>query len=170
MVGVVSHCVYLLLLTFEEKFLFVKVFFLMWSFLSLYWICYNIASVVLCFVFFGHEACGIPTSDWTSIGRQSLNHWPPGKFPYLFLFKRAYGQVKHCCWNGYNKILQRPWVVLHSYSSIVLKVRIVMSDGKNLNKIFGQPKSSAQVELGIWASTIKIACPRPSWSQVWLPG
>ena len=30
----------------------------MWTTFEVYWICYNIASV-LCFVFFGHEAYGI---------------------------------------------------------------------------------------------------------------
>ena len=45
---------------------------------SLYWIYYNIASI-LCFGFFGCKACGISLStDWTCttwIGRQSLKHW-----------------------------------------------------------------------------------------------
>ena len=47
-------------------------------FLSLYWICYNIASVVFMFWFFGHEACGIPAPQ------QGISPAPlalEGKFP-----------------------------------------------------------------------------------------
>ena len=93
---------------------------------------------------------GSPPVIWTSVGRQSLNHQAT-RVAYRFLFKRAYGQVKHCCWNGYNKILQRPWVVLHSHSSIVLEERIVTSDGKNLNKLFGQPNNNSK-----WAGHLNI--------------
>ena len=62
-------------------------------FFGLYWICYNIASV-LCFVlflflFFGHEACGSPTRGWTHIsciGRWSLNHWTTREVPWTLFF------------------------------------------------------------------------------------
>ena len=60
--------------------------FLMWTiFKSLYWVCYNIASV-LCFSFLTtrHVDLNSLTRDGTCtpcVGRQSLNHWtPPGKF------------------------------------------------------------------------------------------
>ena len=53
-------------------------FFLTWTIFSVYWICYNISSVVFCFFFFfGHEACGILTS------RPGIKPIPPtleGKF------------------------------------------------------------------------------------------
>ena len=61
-----------------------KITFDVGHFLSVYWICYNIASV-LCFWFFGHEACGI-LAPWAGIrpasayvGRLSLNHWTTRK-------------------------------------------------------------------------------------------
>ena len=60
--------------------LFVFDNFLMWTIFSLYWIFYNVASV-LCFVFFwlrGMWDLSSLTRDWTHatcVGRQSLNHW-----------------------------------------------------------------------------------------------
>ena len=60
-------------------------------FLSLYWVCYNIASVLfsLCFVFFcfwqgGTVGSYSPTRGWTPtpcIGRWSVTTEPPGKSP-----------------------------------------------------------------------------------------
>ena len=64
--------------------LFVFDNFLMWTIFSLYWIFYNVASV-LCFVFFGWEVCGI-LAPWPGIepmppvlvGKVSTTG-PPGK-------------------------------------------------------------------------------------------
>ena len=58
--------------------LFFKIF-LTWNIFSLYWICYNIASVfVLVFWPQGIWDPSSPTRDWTCtpcVGSQSLNHW-----------------------------------------------------------------------------------------------
>ena len=62
-------------------------FFLMWTiFKSLYWICYNIASV-LCLVFWPQDMCDLsyPTRDRTCtpcIGRWSLSHWTSREVSY----------------------------------------------------------------------------------------
>ena len=66
-------------------------------FLSLYWICYNIPSV-LCFGFFGHKACGIlaprpgiePTCP--ALEGEVLTTGPPGKSLPLF-FKTPMKQI-----------------------------------------------------------------------------
>ena len=55
-----------------------------------YWICYNIASV-LCFVFFGHKACGIlipwPVIESTTLALEGeVNHWTARKFPAFYIF------------------------------------------------------------------------------------
>ena len=62
-------------------------FFFMWTvFKSLYWICYNIASV-LCLVFWPQDMCDLsyPTRDRTCtpcIGRWSLSHWTSREVSY----------------------------------------------------------------------------------------
>ena len=62
-------------------------------FLSLYWICYNIASA-LCFFSFspwGKWDLSSPTSNWTHTpcsGKQSLNHWAAREVPALFYFEQ----------------------------------------------------------------------------------
>ena len=69
------------------KIFFLRFFFNADHFKSLYWICYNVASV-LCFWFFGHKACVI-SAPWLEIepafipciGRWSLNHWTSRKVP-----------------------------------------------------------------------------------------
>ena len=48
-------------------FLFLNIFFK-----SLYWTCYNIASVLW---FFGHEACGLLAPGTSCFGRSSVNLW-----------------------------------------------------------------------------------------------
>ena len=123
----------------------------MWSFLKslLNLLQYCFCCFMFCFLAIRHVGSR-PVIDPALEGKLSTTG-PPGTFPYLFLFKRAYGQAKHCCWNGYNKILQRPWVVLHSHSSIVLEERTVTSDGKNLNKLYGQPNNNSK-----WAGHLNI--------------
>ena len=70
------------------SFFFSRRFFDVDHFKSLYWICYNIASV-LCFGYFGPEACRIltcqleikptrPSLEW------SLNHWTTREVPDVF--------------------------------------------------------------------------------------
>ena len=67
---------------------FLKFFFYVDHFKSLYWICYNIASV-LCFGVFwpkGIWDLSSPTRDWTCtpcLGRWSFNHWTTREVPYF---------------------------------------------------------------------------------------
>ena len=85
---------------------FFKRFFWCGPFLSLYWICYSIASVFM-FWFSGHKACEIFSSltrDWTHtscIGRQSLNHWTIMEDPlpavvYFHIIKSATPDCFYC--------------------------------------------------------------------------
>ena len=73
----------------------------MWTILtSLYWICYNIASV-LCFGFFGCEACGI-LAPWPGIKpthpaleSEVLTTGPPGKSQRQILDSGEYKRLQH---------------------------------------------------------------------------
>ena len=71
-------------------------------FLSLYWICYNIASA-LCFVFWlqGMWDLGSLTRDWTytpCVGRRCLNHWTAREIPWLVVEEKEDGR-----WSAYWK-------------------------------------------------------------------
>ena len=62
----------------------------MYLFLSLDWICYNIASVLCfwCFCLWGIWDLNSPTRNHIGtpcVGRQSLNHWATGEVPSVFL-------------------------------------------------------------------------------------
>ena len=77
---------------------FKRFFFLMWFiFQSLYWICYNIASVVLCFGFWlrGIWVLSSLAGDRTCtacVGRWNLNHWTIRKVPWWALLKVKYSE------------------------------------------------------------------------------
>ena len=76
-----------------------KIFFDMDHFLSLYWICYNNASV-LCFGFFGHEAGGILV-PWPRIqpvppASEGFTTGPPGKSSHRILNKAFQHTTKMC--------------------------------------------------------------------------
>ena len=63
-------------------------FFLMWNIFSLYWICYNIASVFMFWLFWPWSMWdpSSPTRDWNCtpcIGRQNLNHWTAREVPVI---------------------------------------------------------------------------------------
>ena len=71
-------------------------------FLSLYWICYNIASA-LCFVFWlqGVWDLGSLTRDRTytpCVGRRCLNHWTAREIPWLVVEEKEDGR-----WSAYWK-------------------------------------------------------------------
>ena len=92
----------------------------------LYWICYNIASVI-CFLGFwprGMWDCSSPTGDRNcipSIGRQSLNRWPAREAPYGLplmgdLSGKNFPNSLGCgpgnlCWPLFTHFLQ--WILWH---------------------------------------------------------
>ena len=124
--------------------LFLKFFFFnVGHFLSLYWICYNIASVFLCFWNFGKRhmrGLSYLPRDWAHtpfIERWSLNHWTKREVPSLWLFKK----------------LCIPWFVLatpgHSWRLSLVAAR----EGYSLGVVRG-PLVAGASRGSTWASGV----------------